>query len=216
MPLLPMGSTATVGARADPAARIHSLDVLRGLALFGMIVVHFHVHSAELAGVDELIRAFIWRFIESKSHGTFALLFGAGFAIQLSRVETRGLPAIGNPLSVVFSLVQDQWLTFTYVGTAVLLFAEYPRWLSRLRPVALAGRMALTNYLLQIAVLDLMFAGYALQWNDIRPRYVPLAAGLLFAVEVTLSIVWLKRHRFGPAEWVWRSVTYGRLQPMRP
>ncbi|WP_253910447.1 DUF418 domain-containing protein [Pyxidicoccus fallax] len=39
--------------------------------------------------------------------------------------------------------------------------------------------------------------------------------GLLFALQVPLSQWWLARFRFGPAEWLWRSLTYGRAQPMR-
>jgi uncharacterized membrane protein YeiB len=72
--------------------RIQSLDILRGLALLGMFVVHFHERSAELSGIDELVRTLVWRLVESKSHGTFALLFGAGFAIQLRRAEVRRRP----------------------------------------------------------------------------------------------------------------------------
>ena len=72
--------------------RIASLDILRGLALLGMFVVHFHDHSTEPGGLDDVVRTLIWRLVESKSHGTFALLFGAGFAIQLRRAETLGRP----------------------------------------------------------------------------------------------------------------------------
>jgi uncharacterized membrane protein YeiB len=76
----------------DTADRIPSLDILRGLALLGMFVVHFHARSTEPGGIDELVRTLVWRLVESKSHGTFALLFGAGFAIQLRRAEARGAP----------------------------------------------------------------------------------------------------------------------------
>ncbi len=75
-----------------PDKRIDSLDILRGLALLGMFVVHFHERSTEPGGLDEAVRMLIWRLVESKSHGTFALLFGAGFAIQLRRAEARGGP----------------------------------------------------------------------------------------------------------------------------
>ena len=37
----------------------------------------------------------------------------------------------------------------------------------------------------------------------------------VFLLEVRLSAWWMKRFRFGPAEWAWRTLTYGRLQPMR-
>jgi uncharacterized protein len=75
--------------------------------------------------------------------------------------------------------------------------------------------MALTNYLLQVAVLDLLFSGYALHLGPVRPLVGVLLTVLVFGAEVALSHVWLARFRFGPAEWAWRSLTYGRLQPMR-
>jgi uncharacterized protein len=77
-----------------PAAgdRIASLDILRGLALLGMFIVHFHARSTEPGGLEDTLRTLIWRLVETKPHGTFALLFGAGFAIQLRRAESRNLP----------------------------------------------------------------------------------------------------------------------------
>jgi uncharacterized protein len=42
-----------------------------------------------------------------------------------------------------------------------------------------------------------------------------VVAVAIYAVEVALSHWWLKSHRFGPAEWLWRTLTYGRRQPMR-
>ena len=88
----------TPAVTPDPAQgpvagdRILSLDILRGLALFGMFVVHFHARSTEPGGLEDLLRTLIWRLVESKSHGTFALLFGAGFAIQLRTAERRNRP----------------------------------------------------------------------------------------------------------------------------
>ena len=84
-----------------------------------------------------------------------------------------------------------------------------------LRPIANAGRMALTNYLIQIAALDLLFSGYALGLDTIRPVLGLGSALACFAVEVAFSTGWLRHFRFGPAEWLWRSLTYGRWQPLR-
>lgn len=75
---------------AGPEARVQSLDILRGLALAGMFVVHFHVRSSDPGGIDEIVRQVVWRGAETKSHGTFALLFGAGFALQLARAGRSG------------------------------------------------------------------------------------------------------------------------------
>lgn len=349
-----------------------------------MILVHFHDRSLDPGGFDAAVRTFIWRFVESKSHGTFALLFGAGFAVLLRRTTAAaapfgwiylrrlavlavfgfvahacfgfnvllgyavwGLPllflhrlstralivvavlsaasvfvyhlattsyiairsgpealsaadraadaraagvneqlrtavgqesyrelfrarlrhmawfyaqpfsflpsvtltlfivgllairhrvfeepaahrrviawmmtfglaswAFANWVTPLFGLVRDQWLTFTYVGGAVLLMERYPRSLLFLQPVASAGRMALTNYLLQIAALDLIFSGYALNTGKVLPRYGFLLAGLFFATQVAYSTVWMRKFRFGPAEWVWRSLAYGSAQPL--
>jgi uncharacterized protein len=365
--------------------RIACLDILRGFALLGMFVVHFHVHSTEPGGFDDTVRTLVWRLVETKAHGTFALLFGAGFAIQLRSAEAQGRPFTGLylrrliilaifgiaahaffgynvllgyavwalPLLVIrewstralivtavlsaasvvlysmtttwvschmqpdcvaaaaqtrpakaiavnhaleaaeaqasymvllaarlrhmawfytqpffvmpgatlalfiagllfvrhhlfddaraharvlggvagfgvgswildnwvfptgFGLVRDQWLTFTYVACGLLLLACAPTLESRLQPVAAAGRMALTNYVLQIAALDLLFSGYGLGLGKIRPVLGVVAALACFAVEAVASTIWLRRFQFGPAEWLWRSLTYGERQPMR-
>lgn len=371
---------------ANDGDRIQSLDILRGLALLGMFVVHFHMRSTEPGGVDDLVRTLVWRLVESKSHGTFALLFGAGFAILLRRAEARGRPfaafylrrlavlalfgfaahllfgynvllgyaAWGLPLLVmrrwsaraliltavlctitspVYHLVnqqrlmhaggpaaveaayearraeavavngaesaaerqdsyrvllaarrahmawfhrqpffflpgatltlfivglllvrhgvferplahrgllavlaafgvvswvvsnwlipglvlvfRDQWLTFTYVASGIFVLARWPGLAPRARAIGTAGRMALTNYLLQIAALDVIFSGYGLGLGQIRPVWGLAAALACFSVEVALSSFWLSRFRFGPAEWLWRSLTYARREPLR-
>jgi uncharacterized protein len=123
------------------------------------------------------------------------------------------MDAIGIRTS--FGLLRDQWLTFTYVGGALLLLAAKPALMAALRPIGCAGRMALTNYLIQIAALDVLFSGYGVGLGQVRPLVGFAAAPVCFAIEVALSTFWLARFRFGPAEWLWRSLTYGRLQPIR-
>lgn len=82
--------------------------------------------------------------------------------------------------------------------------------------LAAVGRMALTNYLLQSVICTLLFYNYGLGLYG----KVGIAAGfaltcLVFALQCVFSGWWLSRYRFGPAEWLWRTLTYGRLQPMR-
>ena len=86
----------------------------------------------------------------------------------------------------------------------------------RLGFLAPAGRMALTNYLLQSLFWTWVFFGYGLGlWGEV-PRTAQVAlAPVFFALQVLISGWWLKRFRFGPAEWLWRSLTYWQLQPMR-
>jgi uncharacterized protein len=123
-------------------------------------------------------------------------------------------PNAAWPVEYGFGLIQDQWLCFTYIGAIVLLLAFRPEWLRTLRVFGLAGRMALTNYMLQAATLDVLSSGYGADLK-LRPFLYPFAAALLFGAEAVFSRAWLARYRFGPLEWLWRSVTYARIQPLR-
>lgn len=104
-------------------------------------------------------------------------------------------------------------LCFAYASGIVLLF-QHGGWKRYLAPLAAPGRMALSNYLFQSAFWTSVFYSYGLGMYG----YVGAAQGcvltcLTFLFEVVASNWWLRRYRFGPAEWVWRSLTYGRRQP---
>jgi uncharacterized protein len=106
-------------------------------------------------------------------------------------------------------------LCFAYAA-AITLLLRRENWERRLRPLAGAGRMALSNYLLQSVVCTTIFYSYGLGWYGSVER----AAGLvlvasIYASQIPLSVWWLKHFRFGPAEWFWRTLTYGKRQPMR-
>jgi uncharacterized protein len=387
--------TAAQGlAPLDTDERLHALDILRGLALLGMILVHFHQKMRlEVTGIEDLIGWAVWVLVEQKAWGTFAFLFGVGFAVLLRRLEARdapivpiylrrlgtlaifgfiaqigfgfqilleyacwgvallvirrwsarallitaalaacarpvvaeltalyawwtgvALPTTGSsvlqqavesaarqgdyasllaarwalfvgtlphrwrdflpdvnlalfalgllavrhrvldeprrhvaliarwmafgafawatawlvlsglpsthipgadqPLAFGLGILQDQWLCLTYIGALVLLLAYRPVWTRRLALFGRAGRMALTNYMLQAMLLDALASHYGLGLK-LRPFAYVVAAALLFAIEATLSTVWLRVYRFGPLEWLWRSVTYARRQPLR-
>jgi uncharacterized protein len=113
-----------------------------------------------------------------------------------------------------FGLIQDQWLCLTYAGGVILLVAYRPLWESRLRLFGVAGRMALTNYLLQIAVLDVLASSYGARLR-VRPLISVGLTAVLFGSLAMFSRWWLTRFRFGPAEWLWRAATYLRWPPMR-
>ncbi|WP_224243563.1 DUF418 domain-containing protein [Hyalangium gracile] len=107
-------------------------------------------------------------------------------------------------------------LAAVYVAAFALLF-QRERWRQGMRVLAPVGRMALTHYLLQSVVSLCLYDGWGLGLVGRLPpsRCVALTLAV-FALQVAISHVWLSRFRFGPAEWLWRSLTYGRAQPMRP
>jgi uncharacterized protein len=83
-------------------------------------------------------------------------------------------------------------------------------------PFAAAGQMALTNYLTQSVALALLFYGYGLGLFGRLGAAAAVVVGVtLYAGQLRFSEWWLRRYRFGPVEWLWRSLTYGRRQPMR-
>ncbi|PTL84353.1 DUF418 domain-containing protein [Vitiosangium sp. GDMCC 1.1324] len=118
-------------------------------------------------------------------------------------------------------LFQSVWevgvlgLTAFYVAGLSLLFLR-PRARRFLAVLAPAGQMALTNYLSQTVISQFIYYGYGFNLiGKLRP--LPCLALMfgLFWVQVLVSHLWLARFRFGPVEWVWRSLTYGKSQPMR-
>jgi len=87
-----------------------------------------------------------------------------------------------------------------------------PRWL---RPFQQAGRMPLTNYLLQTLLATFAFYGWGLGcWGRAGPAFeTALAIALFVVVQLPFSSAWLRRHRAGPVEALWRAFTYGSRHP---
>jgi uncharacterized protein len=104
-------------------------------------------------------------------------------------------------------------LCFFYISALTLLLRK-EKWQKILRPLGYAGQMALTNYLSQTIISIIIFVGFGFYGQ------VSLAAGtllclLIFAAQIAFSTIWLRLYKFGPFEWLWRSFTYGKLQPMK-
>jgi uncharacterized protein len=99
-------------------------------------------------------------------------------------------------------------------AAAVVLLAHRQRWLTALRPLASVGRLSLTNFMTQFLVLRLLFDRFflVLDWGHGACFLITVS---LFSVQVVWSGWWLRRFRFGPAEWVWRAITYWEQPPMR-
>lgn len=107
-------------------------------------------------------------------------------------------------------------LMLFYVLTVVRL-AQSPRWQRRFGGMAAAGRMPLTNYLLQTLIGTFIFYGWGLGlWGRVGPAAeLLLAVAIFFVVQVPLSIVWLRHFDWGPMEYLWRLLTYGQRPVMQ-
>src|SRR5262245_39516101 len=91
----PIVSASFATGPVGTVERLHALDILRGCALFGMILVHFHQNMRiEATRLEDLIGWAVFLLVEQKAWGTFAFLFGVGFAMLLMRLEARGVPVV--------------------------------------------------------------------------------------------------------------------------
>jgi len=88
------------------------------------------------------------------------------------------------------------------------------RWLTA--TLMRVGRMAFSNYVLQTVCCTLFFFGYGLgQYGELSRAQTMLVFAAVTAIQIGFSWIWLARFSFGPLEWVWRSLTWWRLQPLR-
>lgn len=125
-------------------------------------------------------------------------------SMDASTVVSTLLIGFGGPL-----------LTLGYVSAIVLLFnGGYLK--KALSSLSAVGRMALTNYLMQSIVSAFLFQSYGLGlYGQVTVWQGMLITILIFALQVPFSIWWLSNFRFGPFEWLWRSVTYLKIQSMK-
>ncbi|MBZ4418362.1 DUF418 domain-containing protein [Myxococcus sp. RHSTA-1-4] len=146
-------------------------------------------------------------------------VLGTGAVAFIQHLRARGLvdPAV-DPWMFTMAWLHEVGflgLAAVYVAGLSLLF-QHPAWQRGLSVLAPAGRMALTNYLTQTVLGLCLFNGYGLGLMGRLPASRLLGLALaVFTVQVALSHLWLARFHFGPAEWLWRSLTYGQPQPLR-
>lgn len=101
-------------------------------------------------------------------------------------------------------------------GTGIVLLAQRPGWQAALRPLENLGRMALTAYLASTLMFTTLFYGWGFgQLFLLGPAVTTLYAVLFFFVLLIFCTWWLDRFRYGPVEWLWRSLTYLQFQPLR-
>ncbi len=106
-------------------------------------------------------------------------------------------------------------LMLAYVS-ALCLLALRPAWGQRLQALAPVGQMALTNYLLQSIIATTIFYGYGLAlFGKVGAGWGIVLTVAIYLLLIPFSHWWMKRFLYGPAEWLWRSMTYWKWQPMR-
>jgi uncharacterized protein len=152
-----------------------------------------------------------------------------GFFIRLFAI---GL-FVGLPLNAALATLMEQdsyyamtqggyWLPIVYAYGVPLLALSYtsgitylytlPRWQPILQVFAPVGRMALTNYLMQSLICATIFMGWGFGMAGKVGPAIFLSMGVgIYVLQVLGSLHWLRTHRYGPMEMLWRRLTYGRV-----
>jgi len=140
--------------------------------------------------------------------GVGIVLGGVGY------IEATGWSAGAAPFWRQFNYVGSLLVAGGYVGLVMLYARRRPEG-PLTRTFAAVGRIAFTNYLLQTVVATTVFYGHGLGLFGSVSRVEALAMVVAFwPIQVALSVIWLRTFRFGPVEWVWRTLTYGEPQPV--
>jgi len=134
-----------------------------------------------------------------------------GYSVFMENTASNAVRFLGDMLFAYGSTA----LALGY-GAGIVLLAQKPDWQPVLRPLQNLGRMALTVYLSGTAMFTTLFYGYGFgQLYLLGPAATTAYAVLFFTIQVLFCTWWLGRFRFGPAEWLWRSLTYLKFQPLR-
>ncbi len=211
----------------DYAAYVHELMRSSWVELYSQIVGGLFL--SQILGrfmIGSWIHRHAWLQDIDRHTGLFRRVFYIGLPLGLvAALVPAGLPLVMKApppeLKLALSLFRNLCLplgqlllAFGYGSGLVLLWrAGRLKWL--LGALGAVGQMALTNYLCQSLVYFFVLYGFGLGLLPQAGATFCLGlAVVVFAIQMVFSVLWLKAFRFGPAEWLWRSATYGRWQPL--
>jgi uncharacterized protein len=148
------------------------------------------------------------------------LIVGYAVGLSVNVSEIRELEGDGfSPQAMMNALLTYDLgripMTLGHLGL-IAIICRTPWLTSASRVFAAVGQMALTNYLTQSLLCLMIFSGAGLAWYGQLARHelYYVVAGI-WVLQLIWSPLWLRHFRHGPAEWLWRSLTYWRWQPMR-
>jgi uncharacterized protein len=214
--------TNTFARHVDAANRAYANGDLVQVMRFSLgelkltIPLHEFVFPRTLALF--LLGAWIWKSAllqNLRLHRRDCLIYGlmaTAVGIALTVAETMGAfsnnPVLGSSMSNLASTVQA-------LGYAALIVVavDLPYLGNFLRIFAPLGRMSFTNYIVQSLIFSWIFFGYGLgQFGHLSAAFLLGAA--VYIAQIIGSASWLHWFRFGPLEWLWRSLMYGQAQVM--
>ncbi len=178
----------------------------QGPSAFAMFLLGMAAGREQLFARMDALRKWLPRVLR------LGLLGGAGALLYAlaSELAPGGAMII---FATALSVVTAPFLTAAYAAGMLVLFESRhgARVMAALAPM---GKLALSNYLLQSLAMALLFTGYGLRLCDRLPPIAVLAlVPAIYLAQMALSAWWLKRHSYGPAEWLLRAITNWQWLP---
>jgi uncharacterized protein len=202
---------------ARETARVFAWSYTTPLGLFSYAAFYVQMATGILLGFLVGRRRWAERLPALREPLRRAQWLAAGLALLFGTLSLLLSPGDAEPggamLGSALARTIGRACLMAFYAVSVLRLLQHPVAARLLHPFAAAGRMPLSNYLLQTAMATFVFYGWGLgYWGRATPlQETLLAAALFFVVQLPLSAAWLATFRYGPVEYVWRRLTYGRL-----
>ncbi|WP_439397867.1 DUF418 domain-containing protein [Bradyrhizobium sp. PMVTL-01] len=226
-PIVPLPDAAEMAALAADATRAYGTG-----GFFDVLAFRIHevtvIFPLQVMGLPPtvalfLVGAFTWRsgVLRRASTNrrllfvvaTFGILLGGALSLAVAGQELFDWPSLGS----AHPMVEELGAVVLALGYAAAVIAAVNlsggrRMLGWAAPL---GRMAFTNYLAQSVICGWIFYGYGLgQFGRLGVAATLVIGIFVYGAQVVFSAWWLRRYRFGPVEWLWRSCMYGTPQSM--
>lgn len=205
--LVPLPDATWLAAHVIEARRVYGTGGFSELLTFRIgelgAIAPLHIWVFPRTLTLFLLGAFIWRTgVLQRTAANRELLFGIALtALVLTIGAGRALASVTAAFAFGAFIIG---VTSTQLGARLLGWA------------APLGRMAFTNYLAQSLIFGVVFYGYGFGLFGRLGASAALGFGVaVYIAQVVFSRWWLQRYNFGPVEWLWRSLMYGRPQPMK-
>ena len=206
------GYGANITQRAPVTASFQSEMLYRFVIwdIAGMLILGMGLMKLGVFDASRSYRFYVWMAI-----------IGYGIGIPLNWTMSRLWIQSGFDFVAMFGYLMATSdpgrFTVALGHTAVIMLlvkAGALKWITK--PLANVGRMALSNYLLTSILCTFFFYGIGFgMFAKLQRAQLLYVLAAVWAINLIFSAVWLKFYRFGPAEWLWRSLTYCKKQPMK-
>ena len=175
-----------------------------GMMLIGMALLKLGVLNAERST----------RFYLAMMAVGYAIgLAVNAYEIDLLLSTNFGYMAVGQ--AYITADLGRLFVTLGHVGLVMLICRKgWLGWLTK--RLAAVGQMALTNYIMHTVICIFFFFGIGFaMFGELQRHQLYYVVFAIWILQLIISPIWLKHFRFGPLEWLWRSLTYNKRQPLR-